>query len=92
MRRWVLSGLKKKTVVGGINAERASTAIQARASTEELQQQLYAIYESMDQLNAEDIVQRQRMQEWVNHVRTTLASLTNLRAEDIASRNRPWDL
>jgi len=33
---------------GGRNAERASTAIQVRANTEELQQQLYAIYESMD--------------------------------------------
>jgi len=88
----------------GRNAGRASTAIQVRASTEQLalrgerlvptrleqlQQQLYAIYESMDQLNVEDIVQPQRMQEWVDHVQTTLASLTNLRAGDIASTNRP---
>jgi len=54
----------------GRNAKQASTAIQVRANTEQLQQQLYAIYESIYQLN----------------------TLTNLRVEDIASRNRLWEL
>ena len=42
----------------GRNAKQASTAIQVRANTEQLQQQLYAIYELIYQLNVEDIVQR----------------------------------
>ncbi|KAF8428188.1 hypothetical protein EV426DRAFT_705089 [Tirmania nivea] len=57
-----------------------------------LQQQLYAIHESMDHLHLEDKVQDQRVEECVNHVQATLDSLTSLRAEDIASRNRPWEL
>ncbi|KAF8419083.1 hypothetical protein EV426DRAFT_645023 [Tirmania nivea] len=76
----------------GQNAERTNSIIRVRACVEQLQQQLYAIHESMDQLNLEDTVRNQRVEEWVNHVQVTLDSLTSLRAVDIASRNRPWEL
>ena len=74
------------------NSDMTDSVIQVRADCEQVQQQLYAIQESMDKLHLEDTVQSQRMQEWVNHVRATLGSLTGLRAEDIATRNRPWEL
>ena len=41
---------------GKQNADRMSNIIQVRASIEQLQQQLYAIHEAMDQLNLEDTV------------------------------------
>ncbi|KAF8425213.1 hypothetical protein EV426DRAFT_573443 [Tirmania nivea] len=77
---------------GERNARRMNSVIRVRACVEQLQQQLYAIHESMDRLQLEDTVQDQRVEEWVNHVQATLGSLTSLRAEDIASRNRPWEL
>jgi len=74
------------------NIERANIASRVRESFEQVQQQLYAAYELMDQLNLEDTVQSQRMEEWANHVRTTLGDLTSVRAEDIVNRHRPWEL
>ena len=72
----------------GWDAKRTNSIIQVRASVEQLQQQLYAIHEAMDQLNVEDIVPSQRVEEWVDHVQATLGSLMNWRhAEDIASRH-----
>ncbi|RPB19860.1 hypothetical protein L211DRAFT_586270 [Terfezia boudieri ATCC MYA-4762] len=72
--------------------EMTSRVIQVRAGCEQVQQQLYAIQESMEHLNLDNTVRSQRMEKWVNHVQVTLDSLTSLRAEDIASRNRPWEL
>ena len=78
---------------GEQNAERTNSIIQVRMSFEQVQQQLYAIHiKAMDRLNLEDTVQSQRVQEWVNHVQATLGVLTSLRAKDIASRNRLWEL
>ena len=46
----------------------------------------------MDELGLEDSVRSQRIEGWVNHVQSTLGSLTDVRAEDIVYRNRPWEL
>jgi len=43
--------------------ERANIVSRVRESFEHVQQQLYAAYELMDQLNLEDTVQSQRMEE-----------------------------
>ena len=73
-------------------AERTSSMIRVRACMEQLQQQLYSIHELMDQLDLEDTVRSERIEGWVNHVQTTIGSLTNVRAEDVVIRNRPWEL
>ena len=77
---------------GGHSAERTSSMIRVRASVEQLQQQLYRVHELMDELGLEDSVRSQRIEGWVNHVQSTLGSLTDVRAEDIVHRNRPWEL
>ena len=46
----------------------------------------------MDELGLEDSVRSQRIEAWVNHVQSILGSLTDVRAEDIVHRNRPWEL
>ena len=73
-------------------AERTSSMIRVRACVEQLQQQLYTIHKLMDQLDLEDTVRSEWIEGWVNHVQTTLGSLTNVRAKDIVNRNRPWEL
>ncbi|KAF8414676.1 hypothetical protein EV426DRAFT_671625 [Tirmania nivea] len=74
------------------DVEMTSQIIQVQARCEQVQQQLYVIQESIEHLNLDNTVRSQRMEEWMNHVQVTLDSLTSLRAEDIASRNRPWEL
>ena len=69
-----------------------SSLLQLREGVEQLHQQLYAIHEVMDQLNLEEGTRTERVEAWIGHVRTTLSGLVNVRAEDIASRNRPWEL
>lgn len=77
---------------GGYSDEQTSSIIRVWACVEQLQQQLYTIHELMDQLDLEDTVRSERIEGWVNHVQTTLGSLTDVRAEDIVNRNRPWEL
>jgi len=60
------------------NMERTNIVSRVRESFEQVQQQLYAVYELMDQLNLEDTVQSQRMEEWANHVQITLGNLTSV--------------
>ena len=49
----------------GRNTEKINSVIEVRECVEQLQQQLYAIHESMDQLNLEDTVRSQQVGEWV---------------------------
>ncbi|KAF8420376.1 hypothetical protein EV426DRAFT_243477 [Tirmania nivea] len=50
------------------DVEMTSRVIQVRARCEQVQQQLYAIQESMEHLNLDNTVRSQRMEEWVNHI------------------------
>ena len=77
---------------GGASAERTSSMIRVQACVEQLQQQLYSIHEFMDKLDLDETVRSQKIEGWVNHVQTTLGSLTDLRPEDIVNRNRPCEL
>jgi len=77
---------------GRRNIERANIVSHMQESFEQVQQQLYAAYELMDQLNLEDTGQSQRMEKWVNHGQTILGNLTSVRAENIVNRHRPWEL
>ena len=43
-------------------------------------------------MDMKDIVQGQRVNNWVNHVEEILNSLTDIHIEDITGRNRPWEL
>jgi len=70
---------------------RTNIVVRLRESFEQVQQ-LYTAFELIDQLDGEDIVQNQRMEEWVNHVQATLGSLTSVCPEDIVNRHRPWEL
>ena len=54
-----------------------------------MEQHLFTIHESMDTLDLEDTVRRQRVGDWVNHVTEILGGLINVPASDIA---RPWEL
>jgi len=54
---WVEEGSGRR------NIERVNIVSRVRESFEQVQQQLYAAYELMDQLNLEDTVQSQRMEE-----------------------------
>ena len=71
---------------------RNSSLLRLRASVEQLHQQLYAMHEMMDQLNLEEDTRNVLVEAWMGHVETTPSSLANVRPEDLAMRNRPWEL
>ena len=71
------------------NTQKMDDVIRVQASVERLKQQLYSVHETMDM---KDIVQGQRVNNWVNHVEEILNSLTDIHIEDITGRNRPWEL
>ena len=70
---------------------RNNSLLQLRASVEQLHQQLYAIHEVMGQLNTQDDTHNAQVEAWVGHVQTPNNS-TDVRPEDIAIRNRLWEL
>ena len=46
----------------------------------------------MDRLNLDDTIRSEQIEGWVHHVQETLGSLTNVRAEDIVHKHKPWEL
>lgn len=74
------------------DVERTNTVLRVRARFEQVQQQLYAMYELMNQLNLDASEQSERMEEWENHVHEPLDRLTSLQPEVLVSKNRPWEL
>ena len=74
------------------NDGRNSSLLQLHASMGQLRQQLCAIHEVMDQLNLAEDARKAQVEAWMGHVQTTLSTLTDVRPEDIAGRNRPWEL
>ncbi|RPB25197.1 hypothetical protein L211DRAFT_836521 [Terfezia boudieri ATCC MYA-4762] len=69
-----------------------SLALRVRERMERLQQKVYAVQETMNQMGVEETTQIARLEEWVGHVEETLNVLERVPNRDLASRHRPWEL
>ena len=70
----------------------SSFVLRLRERMEQLQQNLYAIHEAMEELSIEETTQNRRLEEWVGHVEETLDVLVKVSPKEVASRHRPWEL
>ncbi|KAF8448199.1 hypothetical protein BGX38DRAFT_1260228 [Terfezia claveryi] len=76
-----------------VKANRAnSLALRLRERMERLQQKIYAVQETMNQMGVEETTQIARLEEWVGHVEEILNVLERVPNTDLASRHRPWEL
>ena len=72
--------------------DKVESLLELREIQEQLEHQMYAVHDLWDARMAPCEERRERVKSWLAHVRITVASLINLPPEDIANKNRPWEL
>ena len=82
------SSVRRPSISRVAHGGRNSSLIQLRASVEQLHQQLYVTHEMV----LEEDTPNAQVEVWMGHVKTTLSSLTVVRPNDIAIRNKPGEL
>ena len=70
----------------------SSFVLRIRECMEQLQQNLYAIQEAMEEMRIEETTQGTRLEECVGYIEDTLDVLVQVPPREVASRHRPWEL
>ena len=69
-----------------LNGSKVQRLLALRETTEQLQQQLYAIYASMEKLKLNDKDQLRISEDWIANIRKTIAPLVDETPEEVIQR------